>query len=165
MSENKNEHVSVKKMWDAYLNHIGDDTVNTDKSYTSWHFCNDEENCNELAELVKIGQKKATASAVRSYEFEGEELPKVGDHSIITNWEGEAQFIIKTSRIDIVPFREVTEEFAATEGEGDGSLEYWRDAHIYFFKEEFEEIGEEFTEDALTVCERFEVVFPLEFVK
>jgi hypothetical protein len=32
-----------------------------------------------------------------------------------------------------VPFEEVSEEFAAIEGEGDGSLRYWREVHWTYF--------------------------------
>ncbi len=165
MDANYDKNVSVENMWKEYIRHIGEEPESTCKKYTSWHFCNDKKSSDNLVELVKTGKKNATASAVRSYEFEGEELPEIGNLSIVTNWDGEAQFIIRTSKIDIVPFRDVSEEFAAVEGEGDGSLEYWRKVHTEYFSEEFEEMGEEFTEDALTICERFEIVFPLEFVR
>lgn len=80
-------------------------------------------------------------------------------YSIITDWLGEAKCIIQTKAVNIVPYNEVTEEFAATEGEGDKSLEYWRKVHWEFFSEECNEIGIEPTLNMLVVCEEFEVVF------
>jgi uncharacterized protein YhfF len=53
----------------------------------------------------------------------------------------------------------VTAEFAATEGEGDGSLEYWRKGHTSYFLRECESIGRSFSENMLIACERFKVVF------
>lgn len=43
-------------------------------------------------------------------------IPKVGDYSIITDWDGKAQCIIQTTQMDIVPYKDVTEEFARWEG-------------------------------------------------
>ena len=54
------EHKSVKEMWENYLMYIGYDIVNTNKKHISWHFCDNEEDANNLAELVKHGIKKAT---------------------------------------------------------------------------------------------------------
>lgn len=152
------EHESIKQMWKNYLESIGENPSNTNKKYTAWYFCDNEQDANELAVLVKKGIKRATASLYLLYSNE-EELPKEGDLSIILNWKGEAQCIIKTTSIDIIPYKDVTEEFAATEGEGDKSLEYWKRAHWSFFSREMKEIGKEPTDDMLVVCEKFEVVY------
>jgi len=107
---------------------------------------------------VLEGTKRATASLYDSYK-NGEEIPKVGDLSIITNWSGIAKCIIMSTSIEVVPYKDVDEEFAATEGEGDKSLEYWKKVHRKFFTEELTEIGGEFSEEIPVVCEKFEVVF------
>ena len=86
-------------------------------------------------------------------------MPKPGDLSIVTNFAGDPLCVIETQRVDIVPFKEVSEEFAATEGEGDGSLAYWRRAHEAFFGRECRRIGRQPTQDMPVVCERFEVVY------
>ncbi len=155
----ENENQTVKRMWESYLESIGETSDTTKKKYEAWHFCNNEQDANELATLVLDGTKKATASLYDVYAFEGEEVPKPGDLSIITGWNGKAKCIIKTIAITIVPFKEVTAEFAAKEGEGDKSLEFWRRIHLKFFKEECREMSKEFHEDMKVVCEEFEVVF------
>lgn len=154
-----NEHKSVKEMWSNYLRAIGEDGVSTDKEYTSWYFCDNEKSANELAQLVVDGTKRATAGLHYSYQIEDEKLPEEGDLSIITDWNGVARCIIRTTQVSIVPFKEVTEEFARIEGEGDKSLEYWRNAHIHFFTRELKEVGKKFSEDMLVVCEEFEIVY------
>lgn len=152
------EHESVTQMWRNYLESIGESPENTIKKYSAWHFCDNEQDANELAELVLEGTKKATASLYLAYG-DDEELPKVGDLSIIINWDGFARCIIMTTNIEILPYKDVTEEFAATEGEGDKSLAYWRRCHWDYFSREMQEIGNTPSEDMLVVCEKFEVIY------
>ena len=56
-----------------------------------------------------------------------------------------------------VTFNRVSEEHAWKEGEGDRSLEYWRNTHRRFFAEELREEGLDFDEEMELVCEEFEV--------
>ncbi|WP_242976081.1 ASCH domain-containing protein [Desulfosporosinus sp. FKB] len=74
-------------------------------------FCDNEKSADVLAELVKQGIKRATTGLYYSYEITGETLPKVGDLSIIVDWQGSAQCIIKTTKVTLLSFNEVTEEF------------------------------------------------------
>jgi len=49
-------------------------------------------------------------------------------------------------------------EYAAVEGEGDGSLAFWRDGHWRFFTRECRRIGREPSADMPVVCARFELL-------
>ena len=122
--------------------------------YDAWGFGDDE-----LTELVRSGKKTATSSAFVLYELEDEDLPEVGETSILLDDNEEAVCIIRTTKVYTTPFNEVTAEHASKEGEGDLSLDYWRQVHKDFFTEELEEAGQQFTEDMLVVCEEFEVIF------
>ena len=153
------EHQSVKEMWKNYSMSTGDNIINTNKNYTSWYFCDNEESANNLAELVKQGVKRATTALYYSYKVEGETLPQVGDFNIITDWHGIAQCIIETKIVTILPFKDVTEEFSKIEGEGDKSLKYWKEVHINFFIRELLEHKNTFEEDMLVVCQEFEAVY------
>lgn len=115
------------------------------------------ENTTLLTELVIKGIKTATSSLDLLYE--NEPLPKKGDYSVIVDDNGSAKCIIKTRKVDVVPFNEVTEEHAFREGEGDRKLETWREVHKSFFKRCLEEKGRNFDENMLVVCEQFEVVY------
>lgn len=153
------EHSSVKEMWKNYVASASVD--NHDSAYTSWYFCDNKKDADDLAELVKRGIKRATTSLYDSYQIEGIALPKIGDINIITNWDGIAQCVIQTKRVTILPFKEVTEKYAQAEGEGDKSLQYWREAHINAFTRELREYNMKFNEDMLVVCEEFETVYTL----
>jgi uncharacterized protein YhfF len=79
--------------------------------------------------------------------------------SVILNGNDEPKCVIETISIAIKKYSEVDAQFAYEEGEGDRSLEYWRDAHRRYFTRTLSKIGKEFTEDMPLVCERFKVVF------
>ncbi len=113
----------------------------------------------ELAALVLQGSKVATASLVWEYELEGRQLPKPGDLSIVTNAEGQPLCIIQTTSVEVRPFEEVGEAFAAAEGEGDRSLAYWRAAHWQFFGRTCQRIGRTLDARMSVVCERFRVIY------
>lgn len=153
------EHKSVKKMWEDYLKSIGEDSRSTVKSYDSWYFCDNEKDAYELAELVKQGVKRGTSSLHYLCELEGEELSQAGDLSIITNYQGIAQCIIQTKKVTVLPFKDVTEEYAIIEGEGDKSLKYWQNVHIEVFSRELKDIGKKFSEDMLIEFEEFVLVY------
>ena len=125
-------------------------------------FGDSERMATELADLVLAGVKRATASLVWTCEHEGKPLPRPGDLSIVTTWAGHPLCIIRTSRVDVVPFEAVSKEFARTEGEGDGSLDLWRRNHAAFFGAQCARTGRTFSEGMLVVCERFDVVYQVE---
>lgn len=152
-----NYHPSVYKMWEDFT---GLNPGFGDNSYTSWYFCNTENCANKLAELVKKGIKKGTTSLFYWYEKGEENLPKVNQFSIVTNWNGIARCIIRTKMIYILPFKKFTEELAFIEGEGDKSLEYWRKVHKEYFTEELRNQPVKFTENLKILFEEFEPVYP-----
>lgn len=131
----------------------------TPRFFEAFHFDDHESSANELAALVLAGVKRATAGLVWSFEQAGVALPRVGDLSVVTNWAKQPQCVIETVRVDIVAFADVTAEFAATEGEGDGSLAYWQSAHQAYFGRECQRIGKLPDPRMPVVCERFEVVY------
>jgi uncharacterized protein YhfF len=114
----------------------------------------------ELADLVLDGKKRATASLPFMWEGEGESLPSVGDVYVLHDWNGNAVALLRNTRVDVVPFDEVTEDFVRTEGEGDLTLAWWRDAHWQYFAEELCAIGQHPTRKMLVVCQRFDVLCP-----
>lgn len=141
--------MNAQEMWNLY-------TKDQSLEYEAWAFGDDAD---LLADLVLKGIKTATSSNYIFYELENEELPQVNEYSIILNSKEEAVCIIQTTKVYIVPFHEVSEEHAYKEGERNRTLEDWRDIHKTFFGNELKEIGKEFKEDMLVVCEEFKVVY------
>lgn len=149
--------VAIQPFWNAFLAVHGRDA--TPLFYEAFHFDDNERSANELAALVLSGQKRATAALFWTHELTGKPLPEAGSLSVVTDWRGDPKCVIETTRVDIVAFEDVDEEFAATEGEGDRSLLYWRDVHWAYFSRECQSLGKEPSPGMPIVCERFEVVY------
>ena len=125
-------------------------------TYEAWSF---GEAPDKLTALVLKGIKTATCSAYDLYQINNEPVPKAGDYSVILNAAGEAVCIIKTTRAYVTEFNMVSEEHAFKEGDGDRSLEYWREIHENFLKNELASVNKTFDETTKVVCEEFELVF------
>ncbi|MCA0176206.1 MAG: ASCH domain-containing protein [Proteobacteria bacterium] len=113
----------------------------------------------ELAALVLAGTKRATTALVAAYAHEGQRPPEPGDESVVLDGGGHPVCVIRTTRTDRCALNAVGAEFAAVEGEGDGSLAYWMQVHVAYFQRECAAMGLPFRPDAAVVCERFEVVY------
>ncbi len=112
-----------------------------------------------LAELVAKGVKTATASAYDEYVHFEEELPRVGDLDVVLDGQGQADGIIETTKVTVLPFRDVSEDHAYKEGEGDRSLTYWRQVHEELFTKWLADIGLTFSPESKVVLEEFQLVY------
>ncbi|MEN9868182.1 MAG: hypothetical protein RL748_3772, partial [Pseudomonadota bacterium] len=147
----------MRDFWNAFA--AATNVADEKRFYEAFVFGDSEALANDLAALVIAGVKRATAGAVWSYAAEGKRLPVPGDLSIVTDWSGKPLCVIETTSVDLLPFNQVSAEFAATEGEGDGSLAYWQESHRAFFTRECKAAGREFDETLSISCERFRVVY------
>ena len=147
----------VQQFWEAFRATQSEDV--DARFFEVCVFADSEPSANHLAELVVRRVKRATAGLVWSFEAAGQAVPKPGDLSVVTTWDGQPRCVIETTQVDITPFSEVTAEFAAVEGEGDGSLEYWHTAHTAYYARECGRIGRVPSPSMSVACERFKVVY------
>ena len=148
----------TEKFWQDFC--AENPAINPDEPYQVWFFGNSSEMAKELAALVISGKKTATASLVGVNELKPETAPVTDGYSVATDFEGNPQCIIQTTEIRHMPFAEVDAQFAFDEGEGDQSLEYWREVHWRYFTKEAAELKIEFNEKSLVCCERFNLLYP-----
>ena len=146
---------------DQYLTTLTPQQRETIPSTIVEYFCADEFNANECARLINEGVKRASCSLKQGYDIEQEPLPQVGRITVVLNWQQEPVCIIRLTDVSVCPFDQVSAEFARSEGEGDLSYEWWREAHIKFFTQYAGEIGTEFNLQSELILERFEKVYPL----
>ncbi|GAB4077364.1 ASCH domain-containing protein [Nostocoides australiense] len=123
----------------------------------AWAFGATPEHADDLLALVLAGTKTGTAGALVDYEADGDEPERPGDLAIILDGRAHPRAVIETTAVSIVPFDQVDAEHARSEGEGDLTLESWREIHERFFTA-YSSAG--FTSDMPVVCQRFRVLYP-----
>jgi uncharacterized protein YhfF len=148
---------NIAGFWAAFCAKAGEDR--SERFFEAFHFADNEGTANELAELVLTGVKRATASLVWSFESTGGSPPTPGALSVVTYWDGRPACVIETVEVEVLPFEQVTAAFAAMEGEGDGSLEYWRRAHWAYFGRECVRVRREPSLVMPVACEQFNVIY------
>ncbi|MFN0278751.1 MAG: ASCH domain-containing protein [Pyrinomonadaceae bacterium] len=151
-------NAAVQKYWNEFL--ILNPTVPKDSFYQVWFFGNTVEMALELAELVIEGKKFATASLASVNEIKPEQAPIPDGYSVVTDFHGVPMCVIRTVEIRHLPFEDVDAQFAWDEGEGDQSLEYWRDVHWRYFTREAVALSLDFDDRSLVCCERFRLLYP-----
>ena len=112
----------------------------------------------DLLALVLAGTKRATCGLLRDY---GGMPPPVGEHTIITDGSDVPRAIIRTTRTEIRPIRDVPASFARREGEGDLTLDWWKREHDAFFTRQAAREGFTYSDAMPGVMEDFELVWPL----
>ena len=115
----------------------------------------------ELLGLIKSGRKQAGTGLLWAYEHDREPIAASGDIEIVVDHRNQPALITRIVSSEIVAFNEVSAEYAAVEGEGDGSLAYWRKGHWSFFSRECRRIGREPTETMPVICSVFELLHVL----
>jgi len=149
---------TIEAYWKQFLSTLPADSPYHTKAYSEGGYGDSPELMNELIQLVLEGKKTATCGSLWEYEFEGQSIPKVGDIWVELDGNENPVCITETIEVAIRKYNEVDADFARSEGEGDLSLEYWREAHKNFFSRILPKIGKEFSEEMPLVCERFRVI-------
>jgi uncharacterized protein YhfF len=149
----------VKAYWEQFLSTLAQDSPYRRRAYSKGGYGDSPQLADELIQLVLIGRKTATCSSLWVKEVEGNPLPEVGHLWVELDGEGNPVCITETTEVTIRKYNEVDADFARAEGEGDLSLNYWREAHRRYFSRILQRIGKEFSEDMPLVCERFRVIY------
>ena len=151
------KNTSAKRLWGDYLDH-----------HLEYAFAGEprigplgvtREQAEKNLQQVLRGSKRSVTHSLLGLQFRKEPLPRIGDFTILTDWEGEARCIVRTVAVHLKPFFSITASFAKMEGEGDGSLEGWKKAHWDLFSEELEAYGKKPHESMIVVCEVFDKVY------
>lgn len=111
-----------------------------------------------LLALIVEGRKRAGTSLLWALEADREALPQPGQIEVVVDHRHEPALITRITQVQVRPYDEVTAEYAAIEGEGDGSLAHWREAHWAFFSRECRRIGREPSPAMPVVCSVFELL-------
>lgn len=150
------EPATLAEFWAHARGDIQDAPVEAPEA---WAFGATAAHADGLLDLVLSGTKTATASSAWDYAAEQEPRPQAGDLSIILDGRGQPRAVIRTTSVVDVRFDEVSAEHAFAEGEGDRTLEAWRDIHTRFWGEHSAN-PRGVTGDLMVLCENFVLVHP-----
>lgn len=148
-----------RKFWEDYLQSLPPE-AGKPELFDSWAFGHTPEHADQLGALVLAGTKTATASLVWGYESGVEQFPQAGQYSLILDGAGDPLCILQTTAVEVRPFEEVDAVHAHLEGDGDLSLDYWREVHWRFFSEECAQLGKTPDRRMPVCCERFRLCYP-----
>ena len=101
-----------------------------------------------LLGFVLAGAKTATCWSVA----DGQQT-HVGKQMVVNDGAGRPRAVIETVSLEQRPFDQVGWDFASAEGEGDETLDDWRDGHRAYFTR-----NGGFAPDMMLWCERFRLV-------
>lgn len=147
---------SVAEMWTAFRSGRPDLPFEPPLAF---FFCDNRDDANECAQLVATGQKQATAASLKELELNGYEVSEPGNYFVVTDFDGVARAVIRTTSVELTRLGEVDAQFAWDEGEGDRTLEWWQRAHRDYFGRVLAGTGTVVDDNLLIACERFETVF------
>ena len=150
---------TVSEMWNDFTE--ANPEFKNDPSPDADYFHNNEEDANRLAKLIRNGKKMAGSNLYFFYEQANADLPEIGTKSIVTDFDGTARAIIQITKVDTIPFNQISREYAEMDmGTNSEALKKWKKAHWDFFAPAMKENGVEPSEDMLIVCEWFETIWP-----
>jgi uncharacterized protein YhfF len=152
--------MTPEQFWRAYLDTLpGDHPAHALPVPEAEGFGDSPELAEKLGHLIHEGVKTATCASLREHEYDGSPVPKVGEYSIVLDGQGAPLVIYQLTEVTIRSYHEVDASFAYEEGEGERSLESWREAHWRFFKRVHDAFGIPTDVKMPLVCQRFRVVF------
>jgi len=109
----------------------------------------------ELIALVLSGKKRATSGTLEwDYRANGEPIEHVGERLAVLNNDGDQVATIQATRVEVVRFADVPDEFALAEGEGDLSGDDFREGHLRYWSRQ----GLTITDDTEIVLLYFDLV-------
>ena len=149
----------VQAYWQEFLSTLPLDSPYHAKNYSQGGYGDTPELANELIQLILIERKTATCGSLWEWETEGRPLPKAGDIWVEVDGYGKPVCITETTEVTVRKYNEVNADFARAEGEGDLSLNYWREAHKTYFSRVLSKFGREFSDEMPLVCERFKLIY------
>lgn len=107
-----------------------------------------------LVGLVLHGNKRATAGLLSEYESEGEAIEHVGELLAMVDNDGRHVGTLEVTRVEVMRFADVPDEFALAEAEGDLDGDDFRASHLAFWTS----VGETISSDTQVVTIYFDLL-------
>lgn len=148
---------SCRDMWREWLA-FSDALKASDADFSVWQYRNNID-ADTYSQLILSGEKRAASRSLWDLKLSDKSLPEAGKFNMVVDGQDDAQCIIRTTRVDVVPFHSITEEHIKLEGFD--TIDKWRTSFENYCKEAFKNASYSFSDDMPVVCARFAVVYPL----
>jgi uncharacterized protein YhfF len=149
------DNASARNMWGDYLDtHLQYAFVHEPRVL---YLSDDEASCDLQLKQVLAGDKRAISHSLLGLQMRKEALPKIGDFSVITAWNGKAHCIVRTVAVRLKPFFSIRPSYVKLDG--NGSLEKWKQDQWQRYLRELAPYGRVPRDSMIVVCEVFEKVF------
>ena len=107
-----------------------------------------------LVNLVLHGSKRATAGLLHDYAKEGEPVEHVGELLAMVDNTGLHVGTLRVTRVEVLRFADVPDEFALAEAEGDLNAADFRASHTAYWTG----VGEQIDDDTKVVTIYFDLL-------
>jgi len=114
--------------------------------------------CERLSGYVLARQKTGVFS--QPEDFPAGRLPRPGEFAVLVNFSDEPRCLIRYDECYVLPVRDVGPEHVAVETAALRDVAAWRKFHRDYWTPVLAARGEEFTEDAPVVFQRFTALYP-----
>jgi uncharacterized protein YhfF len=114
------------------------------------------EHADEGVALILKGVKTLTSSAF--WDYPDGKIPFVGALSVLLDGASRPRGIVETTRVEIMPFKTITEDMAHDYGEGERTVGWWRRSMGAFYQISATRHRAGFTDDTPIIWEWFAVV-------
>jgi uncharacterized protein YhfF len=119
-----------------------------------------QETSETIAQLVIAGEKVGTFSLPWLYTTTPELRPHIGEHLILTTFDGTPKALLQTVGLELVTFKDIDASYTALDGPAVRDLDVWRDVHTKYWTGLLEPHGKSVEGDMPVVVERFVCVHP-----
>src|SRR5690606_18235507 len=148
------ENSSARNMWGDFLDaHL---EFAFEEAPRVMHFGDNERDADQGVDLVINNVKKATSFSLLGLQHRKEPLPKIGAFMVLTDWNGKAKCIVRTTAVKLKLFFSITKEYVQLDGLGDKSLELWKKFHWDYFSRELAPFNRVPRDSMIVVCVTFE---------
>lgn len=150
---------AVEAFWQRYLSSCFPLKSSDTRPDNVTDFGDTKEMADELGRLVQVGIKTATSGLAWDFEQSGEVPPVVGNVEIVVDGSGHPLCIIEITEVVTRPFNTVDEAFAFDYGEGDRTLDWWRQEMWDYYAAESQPSGREPSQIMPLICMRFRLLY------
>lgn len=121
------------------------------------HVGDNQKDADEALKMVLKDKKKALSHSLLNLQLNKEPLPRIGDFTVLTDWEGNARCILRTVAVRLKPYFSIRESFAKLDGAR--SLDDWKTHNWALYERQLSPFGRVPRESMIVVCEVFDKVF------